>query len=78
MAAIGSISALVHGLIVTAYVWIVLRIITGICMVGLYTVIESWLNEDPPQHVRGQAFAANAMVVTGYGRRTLFRCDGRC
>jgi MFS family permease len=41
----------------------VLRIITGICMLGLYMVIESWLNEDSPQHVRGQEFAAYAMVT---------------
>jgi MFS family permease len=63
MAAIGSSSALVHGLIVTAYVRGVLRIITGICMVGLYMVIESWLNEDSPQPVWGQAFAAYAMLT---------------
>jgi MFS family permease len=45
MAALGSITALLHGLFVNPWIWGGLRILSGICMVGLYMVIESWLND---------------------------------
>ncbi|HHO70046.1 MAG TPA: MFS transporter, partial [Halothiobacillus sp.] len=55
MAAISCVVALLHGLFVDPYVWWVLRIINGISILGLYMVIESWLNEQIT-HYRGQIF----------------------
>jgi MFS family permease len=63
MAALGSITALLHGLFVNPWIWGGLRILSGICMVGLYMVIESWLNEQSPTHVRGKLFSVY-MAVT--------------
>jgi len=63
MAALGSITALLHGLFVNPWIWGGLRILSGICMVGLYMVIESWLNEQSPTHVRGKVFSVY-MAVT--------------
>ena len=63
LAAIGSASVLCYGLIVHPVAWAGLRIITGIAVVGVYTVVESWLNEQAPHHTRGQIFAIY-MVVT--------------
>src|SRR5680860_1558258 len=63
MAALGSITALLHGLFVNPWIWGGLRVLSGICMVGLYMVIESWLNEQSPTHVRGKVFAVY-MTVT--------------
>lgn len=56
---------LAHALIVTAPVWMVLRLITGITLVGLYTVIESWLNTQAPPSRRGQIFAVYMAVNLG-------------
>ncbi|HET9680116.1 MAG TPA: MFS transporter, partial [Gammaproteobacteria bacterium] len=38
-------------------VWVALRIITGITMMGLYMVVESWFNERAERRVRGRVFS---------------------
>ncbi|HCB13394.1 MAG TPA: MFS transporter [Gammaproteobacteria bacterium] len=63
LAAIGSVSALCYGLIIHPVAWAVLRMITGIAVLGVYMVVESWLNEQAPHHIRGQVFAIY-MIVT--------------
>lgn len=55
MAALSSAAGLVHGLWVEPWAWLALRVISGISLLGLYMVIESWLNEQS-SHVRGQIF----------------------
>jgi len=63
MAAIGTVSVIVHGLIVDPFVWWLLRVITGICMVGLYLVVESWLNSLLDKQNRGKMFAVYVSVT---------------
>ena len=63
LAAIGSASVLCYGLIVHPVAWAVLRIITGLTVVGIYMVVESWLNEQAPHHARGRIFALYMMVT---------------
>jgi len=38
-------------------VWLILRIFTGICMLGMYLVIESWLNSLTTNETRGRLFS---------------------
>ncbi|ANB03821.1 MAG: MFS transporter [Chromatiaceae bacterium] len=61
LAAVSAIAALLHGLIFDPWIWWVLRIFNGISVVGLYMVIESWLNERA-RHNRGQIFAFYMMI----------------
>ncbi len=61
-AAIAAACVIVHGLLVNPYVWWVLRVITGICMVGLYLVIESWLSGQTDSSRRGKIFATYMAV----------------
>ncbi len=56
---------LLHGLLVSVPLWIALRVVTGAALVGLYTVIESWLNGQAPAARRGQIFAVYMMVNLG-------------
>lgn len=63
LAAMGSASVLGYGLLVHPIAWAVLRIITGTAVVGVYMVVESWLNEQATHSVRGRIFATY-MVVT--------------
>ncbi len=56
---------LLHALIVDAWVWMVLRLLTGAALVGLYTVIESWLNATAEPAARGGVFAAYMAVNLG-------------
>ncbi|MDX5363767.1 MAG: MFS transporter [Pseudazoarcus pumilus] len=53
---------LLHSLIVNAWVWLALRLATGIALVGFYTVIESWLNSRSEAQTRGQVFAIYMVV----------------
>ncbi len=62
-AAIGSICAFLHALFVDPVAWAFLRCVTGICLVGLYMVVESWLNSITPNERRGRMFSIY-MIVT--------------
>lgn len=48
---------LIHAIWVDAVVWIVLRVITGLSLTGLYMIIESWLNERSSNQNRGRIFS---------------------
>lgn len=56
-AAMGGVSVLLTALIIEPVVWLLLRVITGICMLGMYLVIESWLNTLATNKTRGGLFA---------------------
>ena len=43
--------------------WILLRVISGVCIAGLYLIIESWLNEQTSSPVRGSVLAVYTIVV---------------
>lgn len=45
------------------YYWIVLRLITGVSISGLYLVIESWLNDQTENEVRGGVLAIYTVIV---------------
>lgn len=62
-AASGAIIALLTGLIIDQYVWIVLRAFTGFAMAGSFMVIESWLNEKATNENRGTVFGLYMMVT---------------
>ncbi|HET7922378.1 MAG TPA: MFS transporter, partial [Gammaproteobacteria bacterium] len=65
-AAFNTIVALLHALYQSALTWGLLRIACGIAMMGMYMVIESWLNERADTHVRGRVFSVY-MVMTFAG-----------
>lgn len=48
---------LLHPIIVDPWSWAVLRLLSGAALVGLYTVIESWLNASAPAAQRSRIFA---------------------
>ncbi len=72
LAAVAAAAMIIHGLIINPYVWWLLRIITGICIIGLYMVVESWLNSLIKTHQqRGRIFSIYIMttlVALGLGQ----------
>ncbi len=58
VAALGAIVPLLHSLALTPVAWIVFRIVLGLCISGLYMVIESWLNAASTRRNRGTVFSA--------------------
>ena len=81
MAAVASVTPLIHGLVLAPGPWWVLRVITGFCFAVLYIVIESWLNERATRETRGTIFAIyliiNLTVMTlGQLMLTVFDVNG--
>ena len=64
-AALTACSVLAHTLVVGPWAWLALRVVTGTCLVTLYTLIESWLNDRAPSAQRGQLFSVYMMVNLG-------------
>ncbi len=64
MASIASTLPILHALWLNPWFWGGLRFVTGVCLVGLYIVVESWLNVVAKSHQRGKVFAAY-MAVSG-------------
>ena len=62
LAAIASASALVHVLVIDAFMWILLRLLTGFCFAGLFMVMESWLNDSSANSDRAQVLSIYATV----------------
>ncbi len=70
-AALGAASSLAFGLLVQPSAWLVLRLVNGFCVLGLYMVVESWLNEQSSGPQRGRVFAfymMTTLVALGAGQ----------
>ncbi len=62
-AAVMTAVSLLHGLYMSAWLWAVLRIINGLCVTGLFMVIESWLNEKVEPVFRGRLLSIYMILV---------------
>lgn len=74
LASICSVTVLLHGLYPDPVVWFIARAAAGICIVGIYIVIESWLNEQTSNEQRGHIFSAymtTTFVGLGIGQLLL-------
>lgn len=58
IAALGAIVPLLHALELTPPAWVAFRAVLGLCLSGLYMVIESWLNGASTRRNRGTVFSA--------------------
>lgn len=62
LAAVYAAVAIAHALVVTPWSWTAFRFVSGICVVGLFLVIESWLNAEAQGPGRGRLFATYMVV----------------
>lgn len=58
-------AALIHAVWVVPFAWILLRLVFGFAMAGLYIVVESWLNEMVTNENRGRVMALYMVVAMG-------------
>lgn len=63
LAALMSISLLMHALVVDSLAWIAFRGLAGFSIAGGYMVIESWLNERVTNETRGTVFSIYMVVA---------------
>jgi MFS family permease len=77
-AAVAAAASLAFGLLVHPWVWLPLRIVSGLCVVGLYMVVESWLNEQSGGPARGRIFSlymTSTLIALGAGQFLLLSGD---
>lgn len=65
LTAAGAIGLLAHMLFIDPYAWALMRVATGLCVAGCYTVIESWLNTKLTNETRGRTMGIYRVVDMG-------------
>jgi MFS family permease len=61
-AALATTMIMLHGCYISAFAWAVFRFVSGVAAIGLYMVIESWLNECAHPRARGRVFSIYMVV----------------
>ena len=77
-AALGAATSLGFGLLVHPATWLALRVLNGVCVVGLYMVVESWINEQSTGPARGRVFAlymTSTLIALAAGQFLLLAGD---
>jgi MFS family permease len=64
-ASLASLVVLVHSVFINPYIWFILRVLTGISMVCIYTVAESWLNDRSSNKNRGSVLSIYMVILYG-------------
>lgn len=65
-AASGAIGLMSHMLIIDAYAWALMRVASGMCVAGCYTIIEAWLQAKVTNQTRGRTMGVYRVVdMTG-------------
>ena len=63
--AMGTIGILAHMLIIDAWAWTIMRVMSGLCIAGSYTVVESWMQAKVTNENRGRATGTYRFVDIG-------------
>ena len=63
--ALGAIGMLAHMLWIDPYAWAVMRVASGLCVAGCYTVLEAWLNAKITNDTRGRVTGGYRIVDMG-------------
>ena len=64
--AAGAIGLMSHMVIIDPYAWSVMRVASGLCVAGCYTVIEAWLQAKVTNETRGRTMGVYRIVdMTG-------------
>jgi len=60
--AAGAIGLLAHMLVIAPYAWALMRVATGLCVAGCYTIIEAWLQAKVTNESRGRTMGIYRVV----------------
>lgn len=63
--AAGAIGLLAHMLVIDPYAWALMRVASGLCVAGCYTVVESWLQAKVTNATRGRTMGTYRVVDMG-------------
>ena len=62
-ASMASLSSLIHVVFVDPYVWILARFLTGFSMIGIFIIVESWLNDRANNKTRGKVLSLYMLIT---------------
>jgi len=62
-ASMASLSILIHAVFVNPFVWTGGRFLTGFSIVGIFIVVESWLNDRATNRTRGQVLSTYMFIT---------------
>ena len=62
-ASMASLSSLIHIVFVDPYVWILARFLTGFSMIGIFIIVESWLNDRANNKTRGKVLSLYMLIT---------------
>ena len=62
-ASLASLSSLIHATFVFPSVWIFARFLTGFSMIGIFIIVESWLNDRANNRTRGQVLSLYMFIT---------------
>ena len=62
-ASIASLSILIHAVFVNPFVWTLGRFLTGFSIVGIFIVVESWLNDRANNRTRGKVLSTYMFIT---------------
>ena len=62
-ASLASLSSLVHIVFIDPYVWILARFLTGFSMIGIFIIVESWLNDRANNKTRGKVLSLYMLIT---------------
>ena len=62
--ATGAIGLLSHMMVLDPYAWALMRVASGFCVAGCYTVVEAWLQAKVTNETRGRTMGAYRVVDT--------------
>ena len=60
--ATGAIGLIAHMLVIDPYAWAAMRVASGLCVAGCYTVIEAWLQAKVTNATRGRTMGAYRVI----------------
>lgn len=60
--AAGAIGLIAHMLVIDPYAWAVMRVASGLCVAGCYTVIEAWLQAKVTNETRGRTMGIYRVI----------------
>jgi len=63
--AAGAIGLMAHMMVVNPYAWALMRVASGLCVAGCYTVVEAWLQAKVTNETRGRTMGVYRVVDMG-------------
>ena len=66
LASLASIAILLHAIFLDPIVWFLIRMLTGFCIVGIFIIMESWLNNKSTNATRGKLLSFYFIITFSF------------